>query len=167
MKEERFQELLEAFIDRELDEAGARELLEGFAVDEAMAARFVEELRVANLLHGFREVEGERVVSEVLESIRLGSEARDLSGAVISELKPRAPVAGDFPIARVALGLAATIAFAFLILYGLSHRGEEGDAALARLGHVEGATWADEKEFSLGDALESGRVRLLAGVAAV
>ena len=47
MSDERFQELLEAFVDRSIDEPASRELLEAFSRDASLKERFIDECAAA------------------------------------------------------------------------------------------------------------------------
>ncbi len=162
MKDERFQELLEGFIDRSLDESASKELLDAFAADSNTKRRFIDELRVANALHGLALHEKGRISRDVTESIELGQDSPDFSEAVLAELRSETKVI-RFTFARVALAAAAAIAI--LIAVGSIDRIPPIAPGLATLAHAIDADWTDGQLYEDGQKLGPGIIRLDSGVA--
>ncbi|MFK5924615.1 MAG: FecR domain-containing protein [Verrucomicrobiota bacterium] len=173
MKEERFADLFERYVDRSIDEEGACELLEFFASDPAAKDRFVEDLRTSHLLHGLAENgDGESVVKEVLESIRLGDESPDITEEVMAELRGASePVEGKviwFPAWRrggYAVAAVAAVAVAAMVALSLIFNIRDHNDRLATLTHVIDAKWQADIPLVAGDQLGKGRIHLLSGVA--
>ena len=163
MNDERFQQLLEAFIDRSLGESESKELLDTFAADEQLKQRFIAELRTSNALHGLAISENSRVDRDVTESIELGQDSPDFSNAVLKELQRNQKIVA-FPAIRVALAAAAAIAILFAIgsLNVLSPLSSSG---LATLAHAIEADWADDQEYRNGQQIGRGIILLESGVA--
>ena len=69
MNDERFCELLEAYLDGSIDDEASRELLMSFAADADLKARFLNELRLQNLLRGLPLLnEADRRVNDAMHS---------------------------------------------------------------------------------------------------
>ncbi|MCF6312257.1 MAG: FecR family protein [Verrucomicrobiales bacterium] len=173
MTDDRFAHLFESYVDRSIDEEGARELLEFFASDSTAKDRFVEDLRTSHLLYGLEEnSDGESVVKEVLESIRLGNESPDITEEVMAEIRGDSePVEGKvirfFAWRRwgSAAAAVAAIAVAALVALSLMFNAQDHKEGLATLTHVIGAKWQGELPLNAGDELAKGRIHLLSGVA--
>lgn len=170
MKENRLAHLFESYVDRSIDEEGARELLDFFASDLAAKDRFIEDLRTTHLLYGLEESgDGESVVKEVLESIRLGNESSDITEEVMAELRGGVePVASNvisFPAWRRVGVVAAAIAVVAMVALSLIFNAQDQNDGLATLTHVIDAKWQAEVPLVAGDQLGKGRILLLSGVA--
>ncbi len=165
MKDERFQELLEGFIDKTLTEVSSNELLDAFAAETEFKTRFVDELRIANALHGLAVHDRSTLSRDVTESIQLGDSSPDISEAVIAQLKSKSKPKNllQFPAVRIALGWAAAIAA--LLIVGLIPILPTPPPRLATLAHAIDADWADQKSFRDGQHLGPGMIHLESGVA--
>jgi hypothetical protein len=161
MSDERFQELLEEYSDGSVDEAGSCELLSAFGDDPQLKARFVSDLRIANLLHGLELAgsEDERT-AQVVDSIRMGQNAPDLSKAVMSELRESKVI--PFPMMRPVLAIAAVFAVMLTVLFR-QHPAE----ILTTLVHTENAHWTEGHDYTASDSLPAGRLHLESGLARI
>ena len=165
MNDERFQLLLEAFIDRSLSESEAKELLDAFAAEAEWKRRFIEDLRVSNLIHGYAIHQSNRIDQDVTESIELGQDSPDFSEAVLAELRPKSNVI-LFPTRRVAIAAAAAAA-AVAILIGIGSLNVIPPiSGLATLAHAIDSDWADG-QYENGQRIGRGIIRLESGVASL
>lgn len=164
MTENRFQELFEAYIDGSIGETESRELLDAFEVDPDLKTQFFEEMRFSNTLCGlFLADEENSISSYVIESLRLGRDARGVSGAVVAQLKSDKITAFRLPIAKIAIGIAAAIAVAFLVHFNVGRHGNVS-SSLASVAHLGDAKWANGADFTAGEYLGKERLRLSSGI---
>lgn len=163
MTDERFQELLEAYLDRTLDDAASGELLDAFKGDSDLKARFIEELRLSHSLAGLSLLDDEkRIPSEVIESLRNGENAPDISESVLSELRSLESRVIRFPLTRIASGIAAAIAVTLLVVFNLPNY---SDTSLATIANLIDAEWSGMEPLSEGSQIGKRRLKLTAGVA--
>ena len=163
LEKERFDDLLESYIDRSLSEDESRELLEAFAEDETLKPRFLEEMRIAHSLKGLSSLKRRvELTEDVIESIRLGRESPDLSEPVLSELRQSEKKVVTFPFTRVALGVAAALVAGFFVFVALP---PASDSSLATVAHVIDAEWGGGEQLAEGARIRKGRVKLASGVA--
>jgi hypothetical protein len=161
MNDERFHELLEAYADGSLDDDASRELLTAFVADADLKTRFLNELRLQNLLRGLPLLnEADRRVNDVMQCILPGRTSRDMSAAVLSALRPSKPIRRWYPVVQRVAAIAAVIALGWFVMWSLPKPNE----SLAIVAHQIDATWSGDRKFTPGAHVGKGHLRLAAGV---
>jgi hypothetical protein len=161
MSDERFYELLEGYADGTLDDVASLELITAFAADADLKARFLNELRLNNLLLALPLLDqADRRVNEVIQCILPGGTGRDMSAAVLSALKPTRPRMFWTPAARWVAGIAAALTLGLFAKWNLPKTEE----SLAIVAHQIGATWLGDRKLAPGARVGKGHLRLAAGV---
>ena len=161
MNDERFNDLLEAYADGTLDDDAARELLMAFAVDADLKTRFLDELRLQNSLRGLPLLdEADRRVQDVIQCILPHKTSHDVSGAVLSALRPATTSRRWHPAAQWVAGIAAVIAVGFFVMWSLP----KADESLAIVAHQIDAKWSADRKLAPGVHVGRGHLRLAAGV---
>lgn len=161
MNDERFNELLEAYADRTLNDDTSRELLTAFATDVDLKARFLNELRLHNSLRGLPLLdEADRRVQDVMQCILPGRTPRDMSAAVLSALRPSKPSTRWYPTPKWVAGIAAVITLGWFVMWSLP----KADESLATVAHQIDASWVGNQELLPGAQVGKGHLRLAAGV---
>lgn len=161
MTDNRFHELLEAFVDQTLGGEYSHELRLAFEADPPLKKRFVEELQLANSLCGLSFLDAKvTLASDVMESIRHGKNSPDISESVLSELRPTSSKITRFPFRKIAIGLAAAITLALFVTF-------QPDHSLAVVTNLIDAQWEDGSTLSEGAKIGRGQLNLSAGIARI
>ena len=161
MNDERFCELLEAYLDGSIDDEASRELLMSFAADADLKARFLNELRLQNLLRGLPLLnEADRRVNDVMQCILPSRTSRDMSAAVLSALRPSKPSRRWYPVVQRVAAIAAVIMLGLFVMWSLP----KADESLATVAHQIDASWVGNQKllpgaarFREGRSIDSGR----------
>ncbi len=161
MNDERFCELLEAYLDGSLDDDASRELLMEFVADADLKARFLNELRLQNLLRGLPLLnEADRRVNDVMQCILPSRTSRDMSAAVLSALRPSKPSRRWYPVVQRVAAIAAVIMLGLFVMWSLP----KADESLATVAHQIDASWVGNQKLLPGAQVGKGHLRLAAGV---
>lgn len=161
MNDERFNELLEGYADGTLNDDASLELLTAFAADADLKARFLNELRLQNSLLGLPLLDqADRRVNDVIQCILPIGTSPDVSGAVLTALRPSAPNRFWYLAAKMAAGIAALVALGLFVMWSLP----KADEPLATVAHQIDVTWSGDRKFAPGARVGKGHLRLAAGV---
>ena len=164
MDESAYYAAVECYLEGSLSEEQAEALLDAFAADRSVKARFVEDVRWAGMLHGVAALEqdAEGLVQGVLDSVAGGGEVPDMADTVIAQLRPNEFAGRSWHTLWLPVAAALVLFFG-----GVQFFGGAPSAELARVGLASGVTWKASKSFESGDgigaelvALEAGLVRL-------